>query len=387
MFTRSSTSKGSSSTGRLRRIRAAIYSNAFSRFSLTIKKTASTHPSIYQKQAERVFALTDAPMPVEFDSETLETVGVADWDQDLGHTSSAHPHYDDYMFNYVTEFSRNSTYKIYRMPEDDRQREVFSEIDTKLPSYVHSFGLTENHVVFVEFPYVIDPKELLLHNRPFARNLEWRPDIGTRFFLVDRESGDVKREMETEPFFAYHHINAWEDGDEVVVDLTRYDGPQAINAYYLDEIESEEFCVSGGIPHRYRLGVEDVEKERLTDVPLELPRINYDYNTRDYRYVYGVGHQENPYREFPNRLLKLDVKEKETVVWEDENSYPSEPVFVESPAEDEEDEGVVLSVVIDLEQEKSFLVVLDAEEFTELGRATVDHGIPYPLHGQFYDGL
>ena len=52
--------------------------------------------------------------------------------------------------------------------------------------------------------------------------------------------------------------------------------------------------------------------------------------------------------------------------------FPSEPVFVKNPNSSEEDDGVILSSVINLNPEDPiFLLVLDAKTFTELGRAEV----------------
>jgi carotenoid cleavage dioxygenase-like enzyme len=56
---------------------------------------------------------------------------------------------------------------------------------------------------------------------------------------------------------------------------------------------------------------------------------------------------------------------------------------VPSPAARGEDDGVVLSVVLDAGRGTSSLVVLDAARFTELARADVPHAIPFGFHGQF----
>lgn len=54
-----------------------------------------------------------------------------------------------------------------------------------------------------------------------------------------------------------------------------------------------------------------------------------------------------------------------------------------SPARTGEDEGVILSVVLDGKQGHSFLLVLDAASFTELARAKVPHAIPFGFHGAY----
>jgi len=58
-------------------------------------------------------------------------------------------------------------------------------------------------------------------------------------------------------------------------------------------------------------------------------------------------------------------------------------VFIAAPDSSTEDEGVVLSVVLDANAGRSALLVLDAHSFNELARAEVPHAIPYGFHGQF----
>ncbi|MEQ2184782.1 Beta,beta-carotene 9',10'-oxygenase, partial [Goodea atripinnis] len=71
-------------------------------------------------------------------------------------------------------------------------------------------------------------------------------------------------------------------------------------------------------------------------------------------------------------------------VWHQKGFYPSEPVFVPSPDAVEEDDGVILSVVLTVSQDKgNFLLVLDAKTFEELGRANVPVNMTYGFHGTF----
>ena len=65
-------------------------------------------------------------------------------------------------------------------------------------------------------------------------------------------------------------------------------------------------------------------------------------------------------------------------------SYADFPVFVREPGTEAEDAGVVLSVVLDANAGRSFLLVLDAGSFDELARAEAPHHIPFGFHGQFF---
>jgi beta,beta-carotene 9',10'-dioxygenase len=113
---------------------------------------------------------------------------------------------------------------------------------------------------------------------------------------------------------------------------------------------------------------------------MELPRINYGRcNERPYRYVWGVGYASG----WLDRIVKADVLEHSSTIWEEDGCYPGEPVFVASPEAQREDDGVLLSVVLDGRSGNSFLLVLDAASLHELARAEVPHHIPFGFHGQF----
>jgi carotenoid cleavage dioxygenase-like enzyme len=49
-----------------------------------------------------------------------------------------------------------------------------------------------------------------------------------------------------------------------------------------------------------------------------------------------------------------------------------------------EDDGVLLSVVLDAGQRRSFLLVLDAANLEERARAAVPHHIPFGFHGNHF---
>lgn len=127
-----------------------------------------------------------------------------------------------------------------------------------------------------------------------------------------------------------------------------------------------------------------VSREPLMDPPVELPRINYRAcNMKRHRFVYGVT-RRGAATDFHDCLVKADLERGESAEWSDNGRFPGEPVFVAGPDAAAEDEGVILSVVLDAKQQKSFLLVLDGRSFQELARAQVPQHIPFGFHGQFY---
>ncbi|MCX2818298.1 carotenoid oxygenase family protein [Haladaptatus sp. F3-133] len=340
------------------------------------------------KDDETFRAVTETTMPVEFDPETLETLDVPDELDDLGQITTPHPHTDPETgerVSYVTRFGRRTGYRVYVKNGDGR--EVIAEIGRDEPAYMHSFALTRLYVVLVEFPFVVSPLKIRFGNDTVAESYDWKPDRGTRFTFVDRSTGEVVASPETSPFFAFHHVNAYDDGDDVVLDLAAYDDASVVNDLYLGSVRDDPpLRMPTAELRRYRVNVDTgtVEDGTVYGGSFELPRVRNDRDGREYRYAYGVGHRNVPTRGFPNRLVKVDTREREVSVWEEDSTYPSEPVFVPDPDGTDEDDGVVVSVVLDPNEETSFLLVLDASTFEETARGRVERPVPHGFHGNFY---
>lgn len=342
---------------------------------------------------DTALAMSETPLAVEFDPATLETVGVKRWADDLGGgTTTAHPHLDPTTgepLNYLLKFGRTCEYRVHRVRTDTFERVLVGAYRTEQPGYLHSFGITRKYVVLVVYPFVVNALSFLLRDRPFIENFRWRPELGTRIVLIGLADGRVRGEYRTDPFFAFHHINAYDvDGgsdDGVVLDICSYDDATAVDALYLNKMRGA-IPAPQPFPTRYRVNTATgtVESRKLADQAFELPRINYgDHNGRPYRYAYGAGALDPGGSNFLDQLVKLDTTTGDTVVWREVGSYPGEPVFVPAPGAENEDDGVLLSVLLDSRERKSCLLVLDAARFTELARATVPHAIPFGFHGQF----
>ncbi|MGW7522684.1 carotenoid oxygenase family protein [Streptomyces sp. NPDC054783] len=369
--------------------------NIFARFFTPFLRSRPVNPNVnIARFGDRFVALTETPLPVEFAPDTLATLGVVDYDDRLGgQFTTAHPHQDPVtgdLVNYVTHFSRRSEYRVYRQrPDGTRQRELLGRHRADEPAYMHSFAITARHVVLVEFPLVVNPYRLLLSGRPFIENYRWKPERGTRFVVMDREDGRVSAVLSGPACFAFHHINAWEEKDRLLIDLCVYQDSSIIEALYLDTLRAGGPLPQAS-PMRYCLDPEagTVTAEPLAGESLELPRIAYQRrNGRPYRYAYGVGSRDGGTDDFLNQLVKIDVRDGGTLLWREEGCYPGEPVFVAAPpghgANGAEDEGIVLAVVLRPATASSYLLVLDARTFQEVARADVSHAVPFGFHGIF----
>ncbi len=337
------------------------------------------------KLGERFISMTETPIPVEFDAQTLAAAGAPY--KPPGQLSTAHPHMDRStkgMLNYAAKLGPRSSYRFFLLRPGSSKPELLATKPVREPAYMHSFGLTERWLVLAEFPFVVNPPRLAFSGRPYIENYRWKPELGTRFHLFDRATGKAAGPFEAEARFGFHHVNSYEEDGEVVVDMCTYSDPGIVEDLYLERLRAGK-PIAPAYLERFRISPEagTVSGERLIEEPIELPRINYGRcNERPYRYAWGVGAGGG----WIDRIVKADVVERRSTTWSEEGCFPGEPVFVAAPDADEEDEGVLLSVVLDGRKGNSFLLVLDARSLDELARAEVPHHIPFGFHGQFARG-
>lgn len=339
---------------------------------------------------KKVLALSETSKQVEFDPLTLKSIGGFNYDSRVNrHVTTVHPQFDrskNSHYNITTRFNRVSRYRILKIGES-RQPSLEAVIPAKEVSYMHSFGISPNYFILTEFPFLVNPLKILFSNKPFIENYRWKPERGTRIYIVNRKNGSLEKTLVTDPFFAFHHVNAYEKDELLMMDIVCYPDVDVIPSFYLDRIREEKEPLPVGEFRRYTINLADdsIRYDVLGKEGLELPR--YDESelnmSGQYRYVYGVGvNKQNP-QSFYNQLVKLDTQSGNNITWYREGLYPGEAVFIGKPGRTAEDEGVVVSVVLDEEKENSFLLVLDAKNFNELARAEVPHAILFGYHGCF----
>jgi beta,beta-carotene 9',10'-dioxygenase len=343
--------------------------------------------------ANRYLALAETPIQVEFDIETLQTAGVFLYEDKpvSGQMTTVHPQFDateDATYNLVTRYHAVSHYRLYRVGSDG-DRTLVGQAPSLRPAYMHSFGMTQRYAIFTEFPLRVNPLNLLLWLKPYIENFNWEPRRGTPIYVLDRHTGELVGRYETDPFFAFHHVNAWEEGDDIVFDIDAYEDASIIDQWFLDRMRGGEERLQFGRLRRYRLplkGKKRVSWEQLSDECAELARFDSERLTMDggYRYVYASSINKANHEGFYNQVAKFDLQRGSTNTWYAAGCYPGEPVFVGRPGRTAEDDGVLLSVVLDTQAKTSFLLVLDAASLGELARAVVPQPILFGYHGEFF---
>ena len=90
--------------------------------------------------------------------------------------------------------------------------------------------------------------------------------------------------------------------------------------------------------------------------------------------------------DFLDSIVKVDTETGTVARWHAAGLYPGEPLFVPTPSASAEDDGALLSIVLDTAKKRSFLLVLDAATLGEKARAEAPHAIPFHFHGSYVLG-
>lgn len=366
--------------------------------AIFIRPKLGTNPVInIVKAAGQFIAMTEATLAVEFDPKTLETIREVQYTEDGGKisadTATAHPHYDAARgvgYNYMLQIGAIMKYQLHTQQGSDHHK--LFERAVREPTYMHSFGMSDRYLILSEYPFVLPQRNLLTLatvSKPFIENFVWQPERGTRFMVIDKVTGACVADVRGEAVFAFHHINAYEEDETLIVDLCGYPDATVIDGLYLESVRRDPYINQAGHVMRFRIPLQGTNErltaERIGTSNIELPRIHYSaHSGKPYQYVYGVSLHDGM-QDFTNQLVKINVQTGETAIWFVDGYYPSEPVFVPAPDATTEDDGVLLSVVLDSTAEHSFLLVLDATTMTEIARAELPHALPFSFHGQFFN--
>ncbi len=263
------------------------------------------------KLGERFVAMTETPIPVEFDPDTLAAAGVA-WDVP-GTLTTAHPHLDREsggMLNYAAKLGPRNHYRFFLLGPARRRSRVVASLPTREPAYMHSFGLTERWIVLAEFPYVVNPRVAGALRPPLHRELplEAGPRHPVHADRPQRRRGaravrgrgvlrlpprQRLRGRGRDGGRRHQHVRRRRDRPEPLLGNLR-------NGAAIPPPALSRFTISPAAG--------TVAGERLIDDPIDLPRIDYGRcNERPYRYVWGVGTDGTG---FFDRIVAVDLEQR-----------------------------------------------------------------------------
>jgi carotenoid cleavage dioxygenase len=240
---------------------------------------------------------------------------------------------------------------------------------------MHDWNVTRNHVVFMDLPMVFDIELLQQGGLP----IRWDDEYGARLGVMPRDGSNADVIWyEIEPCYVFHPMNAYEDGDRIVIDVSRY----------------PRFEMAGGgeasppVLHRWIIdrAAGKVIEQPIDDRPSEFPRVPDRVIGLRHRFGYMMSAGDAGPETFGERLFKYDLASGRS--WTHEfgpGRQGGEPVPAAVPGATGEDEGYVLSFVYDRARDRSDLVILDASSFERepLARIHLPCRVPNGFHGSW----
>ena len=352
--------------------------------------TANANINI-EKIGDHLIALGETPLPIEIDATNLQTIGIFDYDDKLKKAKmweSAHMKRDPEdgtLYNFYTHYKMKSAYVIYKIEEGQTTRKQLVRYHINEPSYMHDFSITKNYIILTAYPLVVSPMDLLsLYNKnskfTFIGAHRWEPELGTKIYVFNKKSGELVQKLNTEAKFAFHHINSFEDKNGKI-------------NLYLSSFDSAKDALKVGDHKEKNANLQlekmviDLKHSLVTKIILsknkyELPRITEDLLGKENQYFYAVWYNAPSVKKTLG-LVKYDLKTNQTKNWVKTGLMPGEPLFVAHPQAKTEDDGVILTVVYDEVNNRSFLLILDAKSMKELARAYTIYPLPIGLHSKF----
>jgi carotenoid cleavage dioxygenase-like enzyme len=326
-----------------------------------------------------LYALHESSQPHIIALPGLETLGTTDFDGKLAHPFTAHPKVDPRSGEMVTfGYGPMPPYIQYSVIDAAGELVHSTNITIPKPVFMHDFAASANYTLFLDFPLTFDLERAMAGESP----LGFEKEHGARIGVVPRFGNDEDvRWFEVEPGVVIHTANAWEEGDEVVLQASRSNTSDVIGAGTATTGDKSDMM---GHLHQWRINLVSgaVSEKRLSDVPCDFTRINDNYAGEANRYIYAA--RFHPTRDVTfDGLLKYDNHTGTSEVYEfGPQCYGGEAVFAPRHDATAEDDGYLVAFVQDEGNDQSECQIIDAARLGEgpVARILIPARVPYGFH-------
>jgi carotenoid cleavage dioxygenase len=330
--------------------------------------------------AGKILALEEGHVPYALDG-NLDTLGPTDFGGALASPFTAHPKICPETGEMLAfGYSPFEPYLRYLRVSADGALVQNDPITVTGPTMMHDFNITRNHVIFMDLPAVFDLEMAMRGEMP----IHWDDDYPARLGVMPRDGTDADVVWhDLDPCYVFHPMNAYEDGDTIVLDVAR-----------LHHVWRESM-MDFPPPHLWRWTIDRttgrVTQEQIDDRPAEFPRVADAVVGLRHRFGYMTAVPDEDVFIDPSSgtgaILKYDrLTGERTEVDLGRGCLPGEPVFVPAEGGTDEDDGYLMTFVYDSSTDASRFVVLDAKTMDDTPIGSVDlPRIPFGFHGSWID--
>lgn len=353
-----------------------------------IKHIANTNVIYWGK---KLLALWEASEPYLLNPHTLETLGNEYFNGVLskGEAFSTHPRIDanGTLVNFGITPGLSTTINIFELNSDG---EITNKQNHSVAGFcfIHDFVITENYCIFFQNPVSFNPIPFALGISSAAQCIKVQKNQPTKIIIIPRQNPTKKIQvLETQAGFIFHHVNAFEVGDEIIIDSICYESLTEVEPNS-DYRETDFDANSPGQLWRFDLNLQTniVQNHLIDHRACEFPTIHPQNVGKPYRYLYTAATHKSTGNAPLQAILKIDLESKQRQLWSAApRGFIGEPIFIPRPNSQTEDDGWLIALVYDAEHHRSDVVILDTVniEKGEIAKLHLKHHIPYGLHGSF----
>ncbi|MGH8421762.1 MAG: carotenoid oxygenase family protein [Pseudomonas fluorescens] len=335
----------------------------------------------------RLFALWEAGSAFELDPDQLTTIGPVSWRPDLASVPfSAHPlpDRDGSYWNFGSlNLAGGSSILIWHLGADGKLISA-DVLETPVQGFLHSFAMTDRHLVFALIPFAYAEGE----GRFFER-IRFQPDQPLRVAVVAKDAPTRARWFEADFAAVFHFADAYERHGRIVM--------RAVPHADVDEARSPMRATMSGDAEPQR------EIGRLRELHLDLRSgqarwqdtgiLGIEFPLFDPRtrgdgpaIVYAPAHAGEADAPYFNAVAAYDVaRGRHEVHRYGRDILSEEHVFVPKPGRSRAGEGWLVGTLLDSARGRSGIAVLDAERVNDgpLAQAWLPYSFPLGFHGRF----
>ncbi len=324
-------------------------------------------------------------LPYKIDARTLDTLGIENFHGALRRTVSAHAKVDPLtgellFFDYAT----TPPFLTYNVVSKSGELIHHLAVDVPGPRLPHDMAFTQRFSILMDLPLFWDPA-LLTRG---IHKVTYFPELPSRFAIVPRHgtAGEL-RWFEASPCYIYHVVNAWEQGDEIVMDACRVIDPEPKSTRGEGELaRMKAFLRLEAELYRWRfnLATGAVKEEKLDDQRVEWPTIHRGRMGQRSRYAYTslVPHFEG--------LVKYDLERNTSRKYLfGPGITANECPFAPRVGARDEDDGYVVAFVADASLGDEGRVVIFSARDIEAGpiaRVKIPQRVPVGFHAMWVPG-
>ena len=326
-----------------------------------------------------LYALHEPSQPTVIELPSLATRGPTDFDGKLTHPFTAHPKIDQrsgemmaYGYSFQAPFV---TYSVI-----DKTGHLVHSTPITIPRsiFMHDFAATENHTLLLDFPITLDVGRAIAGGPAVA----FEPEYGSRIGVMPRYGSDADvRWFDVKTGVVIHTANAWDEGDEVVLQASRSSTADIAGA---GTSEGNNLQENQGQLYEWRINLTsgEVTERSLSDTPCDFTRVNDNFACFKTRYVYaGIFNTERAFTF--DGVMKYDNASGVTAEFRyGPDRHGGEAVFAPRRGCASEDDGYLVCFVHDEADNQSECLIIDAQniEAGPIASIIMPFRVPYGFH-------